>query len=280
MKSLSFLFLLLFMVTNSLASIISLDASPYPAKYLSTSGSSNSWSSNFDLTAQLPLISGISSGYGLFTFIDDNFDYLGSTTTFNHSNNNYSSSSYTYWDKVRAYEAEQAQVTVGGQVKSGTSQSFNNYIDTIYDSNSWYVSTGHREYYTVAYCHTEYHWWDLFHQFPYKECDYERRSRWVNDGYTFYDYNITKVYNSGYGGSWTVALDLTNLELDTLLTTGLLDFSVNAIWGDFMLQSATLSLDVVDAQQSDKIPEPSTFILMAVGLAGLSFSRKRKYRYS
>lgn len=63
--------------------------------------------------------------------------------------------------------------------------------------------------------------------------------------------------------------DLELAALGALNVDGLLDITIQSVWGDFYVGNSTLTVYT-------SIPEPGTLALLGLGLAGLGFARRRR----
>lgn len=74
--------------------------------------------------------------------------------------------------------------------------------------------------------------------------------------------------------TWAGNLGINSLA--ALNSTGLLDVTVWSDWGDFEIGNSTLEVVTLDIipNTNTAVPEPSTFLLLAVGVVGLGVCRR------
>lgn len=76
-------------------------------------------------------------------------------------------------------------------------------------------------------------------------------------------------FGSSYNG------DLEMEALGQINQDGLLDVTIFSLWGDFLLGDSILTVNTTTAPPVHGVPEPSTILLLGVGLLGLNIARKR-----
>jgi len=236
----------------------------------------------FDGSAVLPQHYKINSASFVFNFADDQ-DTMSSgqplvtgssATAYNLLNYSWDSQNYYYTylrtkttsQSVAATgQAESALVSLGGvdvgsgatDLWQGTSQ------NTIYDGRTaegGSYSPGYWQGYSCG-----------------NRCG---GSYWVygNSSNYFAD-NVRQVttFTSDWKGNFSVAGDITNLAiLQQLLASNKLDWDL-LVGGDLNLSNARLNLDVEEIVPAADVPEPSSLLLLALGLLGLSFKRRGRH---
>jgi hypothetical protein len=239
--------------TSALALPFGATSNVAPSSFVSNGGS---LTGSFTVDPSL-LQYGVAGAQVKFNFSDDNdVLYAGTSTgSYNYDygqppNTYYLRSIYTYYSDA----PEQASVSVGDQGGSASSSYYqqNQYLNRNYDgeqSSFWY------SYLVCSWgCHVVYVY---------------------QNNYYFTD-NYTQTY--GYTGDFDIMINLDSTGLTELASSGILNFTVSSGTGDFFLDSATLTGMANDPPSA--VPEPTSFLLLVSGLAGLGGFAWRRHRKS
>ena len=201
---------------------------------------------------------GVTSAQVTFNFSDNNdVQYTGTSTgSYYYSgggppNTYYLRTSYDYYSDA----SEQASVSVGDQ---GGLASSSYYQQTQYLSQSYDGSSS-------------YFWYEGGYRCGWGWCSYPVYA------YDLY-YTDHYKYTYGYTGDFDIMINLDSTGLTELASSGILNFTVSSGTGDFFLDSATLTGMANDPPSA--VPEPTSFLLLASGLAGLGGVAWRRHRKS
>lgn len=223
------------------AAIISVDDDLAGSRYLS---SGRALSGTFDLRPFLQADSVIDWARVTFQFEDDDdpLRYIGSSGSYSYGYNRY------YVDDV-----ETVSVMTAGQ------SSFANTTSSVQRRSSSRVvpyTASRTEPYRVSYrCGI----------FNLRTC-YRTRYRTVY--YTAYRTVVDTETRTIASGPFSASYLLDRDALNRLLDVGMASFQVTGVRGDAMFRNATLVASV------SSVPEPSAFVLVAMGLGGLMLRRR------
>ncbi len=97
--------------------------------------------------------------------------------------------------------------------------------------------------------------------------------------YDFWEYaRLDAGTNNFYWEVETGDISFTLASLMTLSNTGTVDATLTALWGDFYFESATLTAEgtAPSSGSTTSTPEPTTMLLLGIGLVGLAGREVRR----
>ncbi|MEM1434946.1 MAG: PEP-CTERM sorting domain-containing protein [Pseudomonadota bacterium] len=201
----------------------------------------------------------ISGTFDLRPYLADNSVIDWARVTFQFSDDydplRYSGGGGSYYSGYhRTYTNDMERVNVSTMGQSST-------VGTTYDVDRSYSPrrVSYTSYRTVSYRRSyRCGWFRTCYRTYYRRVPYTTYR-------TVQDVQTNRIANGPFTASYLLDSD----ALNRLLDVGLADFQVTGVQGDSMFRNATLEASI------SSVPEPSALALIALGLGGLAYRRRR-----